>query len=99
MQDTAIPLSPFQILSVIWEVVPVLYFSGTCSRPSHSQVGDDGRGQYTQGMSCGPAGKGVGEASMLPLPVRAALPPVRVSSATPIHTVIFVDVAKSNLRF
>ena len=99
MQDTAIPPSPFQTLLVIWEVVPVLYFSGTCTRPSHGQVRDVGRGEYTQGMRFGPAWKGDGEASMLPLPVRAVLPPLQVSPAMPILTVIFADTAKSNLGF
>lgn len=99
MQDTAIPPSPFQTWLVIWEVVLVLYFSGTCSRPAHGQVGDVRRGQYTHGMSFGPAWKGVGEASTLLLAVCATLPPLQVSPATSLLTVIFADTAKSNLGF
>lgn len=99
MQDTTILRSPFQTLLVVWEVVPVLCFSGTCSHPPHGQVGDVGRGQYPQGMSFGPVWKGDGEASMLLLPVHAALPPLQVSPATPILTVVFADTAKSNLGF
>lgn len=60
-------------------------------------MGDVGRQQYTQGMSFGSAWKGNAEASMLLLPVYAALPPLQVSPATPILTVIFVGSAKSNL--
>jgi len=97
MQDTAISPSPFQTLLAIWGAVPVLYFSGIRSRPSQDQVEDVRRGQYTQGMRFGPAWKSAGEASMLPLPAPAELPPLHVSSATSILTVIAADSTKANL--
>lgn len=57
MQDTAILPSPFQTLLVVWEVVPVLCFSRTCSRPPHGQVGHVGRGQYPKGWVLDQSGK------------------------------------------
>lgn len=60
-------------------------------------MGDVGRQQYTQGMSFESAWKDKAGTSTLLLLVHAALPPLQVSPATPILTVISVESAKSNL--
>lgn len=98
MQHNAVLPAPFQTLSVVSEVIPLWHFSGTCSRPSHGQVKDVGRGQCPPGMRFGSSWKCEGEASMLPLPVLQRF----LCSRFPLqhlHSVTFADSAKCNLGF
>lgn len=98
MQDNGILPAPFQTLSVVSEVIPLWYFSGTCSCPSHGEVKVVGRRQSPHGMRFWPSWKREGEASMLPLPVLQRF----LLSRFPLQhlsSVIFADSAKTNLGF